>query len=153
MSRKYRHSGYQDSDREERDREKPRSSPNQNLTTEERIHRRSLRHAIDRQANQIVRCHGCGGNVQDLETINFDSVCPHCRAALHCCRACRSFDTSARWQCRAEIAEAVTDKLKPNACGEYKPQLVLDVTGRRSTTSSSGKASDPRAQFENLFKR
>jgi hypothetical protein len=81
-----------------------------------------------------------------------DAACPHCNAALHCCRTCAHFDSQARWQCRAEIEEAVGDKNKANHCGQYRPLLVLDVTGRRSGSGSS-KSSDPRAQFDSLFKR
>jgi DNA-directed RNA polymerase subunit RPC12/RpoP len=148
MNRKYRQAGYQESDREERDRRRP--PQRRPLTQEEKIQRRSLRHAIDREANEVVRCHNCGRTVSDLTTVAFDTACPHCRSALHCCRACRHFDTSARWQCRTDVSEAIGDKLKPNTCAKYEPQLVLDVTGRRT---NSARSNDPRAQFESLFKR
>ena len=147
MSPKYRHRGYRDSEREERDRPK---APVNNLTPEERIQRRSLRHAIDREANEILRCHNCGRTLQNLGTITEKTACPHCNAALHCCRTCRHFDTAARHQCRAEIVEPVGDKNKANRCPEYQARLVLDVTGRRSGTP---KSNDPRSAFENLFKR
>jgi hypothetical protein len=148
MSRKYRQQGYQDSDRDDRRRrEKP--PQRNNLTKEERIQRRSLRHAIDRDANAVVRCHNCGRNAQELGTITRETGCPHCNAPLHCCRTCENFDSAARWQCRAEITEAVSNKNDANDCAEYRPRLVLDVTGRRS---ASGKSGDPRSQFDSLFK-
>jgi hypothetical protein len=149
MSRKYRQQGYQDSDRDKerrRDKAPPRQS---NLTKEERIQRRSLRHAIDRDANAVVRCHNCGRNAQDFGTITPTTGCPHCNAPLHCCRTCENFDSGARWQCRAEITAAVSDKIKANDCSEYRPRLVLDVTGRRSNASKAG---DARSQFDSLFK-
>jgi len=148
MSRKYHHQGYRDSEREERSREKP--PPRKELTKEERIQRRSLRHAIDREANEVVRCPNCGRNAQSLGAITFETACPHCGAPMHCCRTCRHFDSAARWQCRAEIPAPVGDKTKANHCVEYSPRLVLDVTGRRT---GSGPAGDARSQFENLFKR
>jgi hypothetical protein len=148
MDRKYRQRGYMDSKSESRDRKKP--PPRESLTTEERIQKRSLRHAIDREAKEVVRCHNCGRAVEAFGTIEAETQCPHCRTPLHCCRTCTHFDSAARWQCRAEIAEAVGDKNKANQCAEYHPRLVLDVTGRRSGTP---KSNDPKSQFENLFKR
>jgi predicted RNA-binding Zn-ribbon protein involved in translation (DUF1610 family) len=145
---KYRHRGYRESEREDRP-SRPKGPPRQSLTTEERIQKRSLRHAIDREARQVVRCHNCGQNVQNT-AITIETSCPHCAAPLHCCRTCRHFDSSARWQCRAEISEAVSDKSKTNRCSKHEPRLVLDVTGRRTRT---GGTDDPKSQFENLFKR
>jgi len=151
MSRKYRHQGYQDSNGDDR-RHEPSGPPRpDNLTPEERIQRRSLRHATAREANEVVRCPDCGRNVDSFGTIGQDSACPHCDAALRCCRTCRFFDTSARWQCRADITAAVSHKSKANDCPEYGPRLVLDSTGRR--TAPPGRSNDPRAQFDNLFKR
>ncbi len=150
MSRKYRHQGYQDSDRDdERSRRQP--PPRQELTKEERIQRRSLRHAIDREAKEVVRCHVCGRGIQGLDVIRPDTTCPFCRAALHCCRLCRHFDSGARWQCREKIERPVAEKTKANDCALYAPRLVLDSTGRRSSSPSG--AGGPREQFENLFKR
>jgi len=150
MSRKYRHQGYRDSEREERSRDKP--PPRKELTKEERIQRRSMRHAIDREANEVVRCPNCGRNAQSLGAITPQTACPHCNAPMHCCRTCRQFDSAARWQCRAEIVAPVGDKTKANDCAEYSPRLVLDVTGRR-TGSGPGSSGDARSQFESLFKR
>ncbi len=150
MSQKYRHRGYRETEREERDHSKP--PPRPELTTEERIHRRSLRKATNREANDVVRCHNCGWNVQDFGTIGPTTGCPKCNAPLHCCRTCNHFDSAARWQCRADIPEAVSGKSEANQCTHYRPRLVLDATGRRTQTASGG-SSDPRSQFENLFKK
>ncbi len=148
MSRKYRHQGYQNAEREERP---PAPPPNRALSDEERIQRRSLRHATAREANEVIRCHECGGNVQDFEAIASESTCPHCRAPLHCCRTCRNFDSAARWQCRAEINEPVGDKGKGNDCASWSARLVLDTTGRRSNTPQG--PGGAKAQFDSLFKR
>jgi len=147
MSRKYRHRGYQDSDQDDRERSKP--PPRKPLTTEERIQKKSLRHAIDRDARAVLRCHNCGRNVQGLDEIVSESRCPHCRTELHCCRACAEFNVAAPRQCSAEITKAVDNKISANQCASYRPNLVLDVTGRRTKT---GTAADPKAAFDNLFK-
>ena len=149
MNRKYGHRGYMDSDGDDRERSKP--PPRKSLTTEELIHRKGLRHAIDRDARAVLRCHSCGRNVQDIGAITTDTVCPNCAAPLRCCRACRHFDSAARWQCRAQITEQVGDKNKPNQCRQYEARMVLDATGRR--TSSAAGSNDAKSEFENLFKR
>jgi hypothetical protein len=150
MSRKYRQQGYQDADTEDRrgERKPPPRAP---LSFEEKIQRRSLRHATAREANEVIRCHQCGRNIQNFGSITPQTGCPHCNAPLHCCRTCHQFDVSARRQCRAEITEAVGDKSKVNQCAHYEPRLVLDTTGRRSNTPQS--PGGAREQFENLFKR
>jgi hypothetical protein len=158
MSPKYRHRGYMDSDsRDERDNRGSQRS-HQQLTMEEKIQRRSIRKATDRNANEVVRCHSCGRNVQDYAPITAQSVCPNCSVPLRCCRACTHFDSAARWQCRAEIEKAVGDKNAVNACTQYSPRLVLDFTGRRSSGNGNGgggrrRSNDPRSQFEDLFRR
>lgn len=157
MSRKYRLPGYQDSGGDESKRER-RPPPSNDLTPEERIQRRSLRHATAREANEVIRCHQCGRNIQNFGTIAAETTCPHCNTPLHCCRTCRHFDSAARWQCRAEIEQAVTDKNKANDCGHYAPRVVLDTTGRRSGSGSgiasgNGASGGPKEQFESLFKR
>jgi len=150
MSRKYRHQGYQDSDRDDRRGER-KPPPRQQLTKEERIQRNSLRHATAREANEVIRCHQCGRTIHNFGTITVGATCPHCSAAIHCCRTCRGFDVAARWQCRADIKEQIGDKAKANSCQAYEPRVVLDTTGRRSDTPQG--PSGPREQFENLFKR
>ena len=151
MSRKYRHQGYQDSDREP-DRERGPRSDYRSLTPEEKIQRRSLRRATQREANEVVRCHHCGRSAAGLEAIAPDTRCPYCRTPLHCCRTCNHFDSASRWQCRAEIPQAIPGKSEANDCAHYRPRLVLDATGRRSQ-QADGKSDDPRSQFENLFKK
>ena len=153
MSRKYRHSGYMDSDRDERDRDErsrkkppPRSKP---LTPEDKAQRRGVRHAMDRDAQEVVRCPTCGTNVRSQSQIEVETHCPKCRAALHCCRACQQFDSAVRWECRAAIEERVADKLAANHCGSFHPRRVLDATGKRMEVKSSN---DPRSRFADLFR-
>jgi DNA-directed RNA polymerase subunit RPC12/RpoP len=150
MSQKYRQRGYRESEKEPR--ERSQAPPRRALTTEERIQRKSMRHAIDRDAKEVLRCHNCGRSIFDLGAVAQDSSCPHCSSPLHCCRNCTHFDSAARWQCRAEIQQQMSDKTRANTCGLFAPRLVLDSTGRRSGTPG-GQSNDPRSQFENLFKR
>lgn len=146
MPMKYRQRGYREADRNE----ERRPEPVPQLTPEERAQQRSLRHAVSREANDVVRCHNCGRNVQAFGAITAETVCPSCSAPLHCCRACRHFDTASRWECRAEIPERVPDKGKANSCALFEARLVLDATGKRTVGPASN---DPKSAFENLFKR
>jgi predicted RNA-binding Zn-ribbon protein involved in translation (DUF1610 family) len=155
---KYRHRGYRDTEYKD-ERARPRSAPpaKREVPDEQRFQIRSMRHAMDREAHEVLRCHSCGRGVTDLGTITSSSTCPHCPAALHCCRNCRHFDSAARWQCRAPIAAQIADKIGANDCDKFEPRLVLDATGRRnvrpSANGNGGTSTDPRSQFESLFKR
>ena len=151
MDRKYRHQGYQDSGGDDRDRRKP--PPRRPLTPDEKAQLRGLRHATERDAQEVLRCPDCGRNIQQFGAVGFDKECPHCSAPLHTCRACRHFDTGARWECRAEIAERVPDKGKPNRCPGYEARIVLDATGKRQTSPGSQHSNDPKSAFESLFKK
>jgi len=149
MERKYGHKGYQDSSRDDRDRQ--RTPPQQPLSPEERAQQRSLRHAVQREAQEVMRCPNCGRDVVASGAVGMESKCPHCAASLHACRACRHFDTGARWACRADIAAPVPEKSKANACTHFGARLVLDATGK--LTGTTGTSNDPKSQFENLFRR
>jgi hypothetical protein len=148
LSQKYRQHGYKDNDWQAGGQRKP--PPQKPLTPEEKAQQRSLKHALNREANEVVRCPDCGRNIQAIGAIGPESACPHCNAPLHSCRACRQFDTAARWECRAPVTERVAEKGKANACPLYEARLVLDATGRRTGTPQSG---DPKSAFDNLFKR
>lgn len=147
MAQKYRQHGYKESERQDRG---PRTPPPQPLTPEEKAQQRSLKHALNREANEVVRCPDCGRNIPAIGAIGPESACPHCNAPLHSCRACRHFDTAARFECRADVPERVPDKGKANPCTLYAARLVLDATGRRSGTPQSN---DPKSAFDSLFKR
>ncbi len=150
MERKYGHKGYQESSRDDRDRERKHAPPTP-LSPEERAQQRSLRHAVQREANEVLRCPNCGKNVPAFGAISLDTRCPHCAAPLHSCRACRHFDSGAHWECREPITVQVAEKSKANECTWYSARLVLDATGKR--TGPAGSSNDPKSQFENLFKR
>ena len=139
---KYKQKGYRESEhRDERKKEPPKPR-----TPEER----QLRHMMERSANLVLRCHQCSSVAGTGEGLLANATCAGCSAALHCCRNCASFDTSARWECRAPITEPVLDKTAANGCSLFKANTVLDATGRRSGGSAP---SDARAAFDNLFKK
>ena len=139
---KYRHRGYRDSDRD-KDKEHRKTKPKS-------PQERGLRHMMERSAKLIVRCHQCSVDTGPAEGLTSLSTCSNCEADLRVCRTCAHFDTGARWECQAPITEPVQDKTTANSCTHFKPNTVLDATGRRSGT---GSASDARTAFDNLFKK
>ncbi len=152
MAMKYRQRGYRDSEKRDRPRQ---DAPRPPRSPEER----QLRHMMERSASLVLRCHQCsadsGLDVEASASVPESAVCRNCGAALHSCRNCQHFDTGARWECRAEIAQAVADKTAANTCAHYQANTVLDATGKRSGGGAPNGAptSSARAAFENLFKK
>jgi len=143
---KYKQKGYRDS---EQKKPEHRKEPPRPRTPEER----QLRHMMERSANLVLRCHQCSTVAGTGENLSASATCASCGAALHCCRNCASFDTGARWECRAAITAPVLDKTAANSCELFQANTVLDATGRRSGGGSSSAPTDARAAFDNLFKK
>src|SRR5215475_7377952 len=136
---KYKQKGYRDSEqRDQRRKDSPK--PRTPTSPEER----QLRHMMDRSANLVLRCHQCSAAAGSGEGLGTLAACGSCGAALHCCRNCAHFDTSARWECNATITQPVLDKTAANECGLFKANTVLDATGRRTGGAAP---SDARAAF------
>jgi hypothetical protein len=138
--RKYKHSGYMDQDRDhDRDREqrpKPQSAPR------EREGPRSPRMMA---FGQKVKCAACAAVVQ--ANIDAEATCPKCNADLHTCRQCTYFDPGARFECRKPITGRILNKGGRNLCELFAARTVVE----RET--SSGKPTDARQAFANLFKK
>jgi len=144
---KYKQRGYKESERKDHERRKDPPKPR---TPEER----QLRHMMERSARLVLRCYQCNtvAAVDDLSSL---STCSNCSAALHVCRNCGNFDTSARWECKEAITEPVPDKTAANQCTFFQANTVLDATGRRSGGGPGHPStpSDARTAFDNLFKK
>ena len=134
--RKYRQRGYQEDDRLREQRPKPQSPPR------EREGPRSPRMMA---FGQKVKCASCGAAIQT--NIVIDSACPKCNADLHTCRQCTYFDPSARFECRKPITARIVNKGGRNTCELFAPRRVVE----RET--SSGKPTDAKQAFANLFKK
>ena len=138
--RKYRQRGYMDSDREREQR--PKQQPKQQPKPQDREGPRSPRMMA---FGEKVKCAACGAAVP--ANISFDSTCPKCRADLHTCRLCTSFDPGARFECRKPITARIANKGARNTCELFAPRTVVE----RET--SSGTPTDARQAFANLFKK
>lgn len=73
-------------------------------------------------ADELV-CWRCGAALTWLRLpIGRLEECAACRAQLHVCRLCQSWDKTRVKQCREEDAEEVRNKQQANFCDWFKPQ-------------------------------
>jgi len=138
--RKYRQRGYMDHGGQQEQRPRPQTKPQAN--PQEREGPRSPKMMA---FGQKVKCASCGATVET--NIAIDSSCPKCRADLHTCRQCTSFDPGARFECRKPITERIANKGGRNTCELFAARTVVE----RET--SSGKPTDAKQAFANLFKK
>jgi len=136
--RKYRQRGYMDNDgrREERSKPQPQQKPRE---------REGPRSPKMMAFGEKVKCAACGATVQ--ANISFETTCPKCNADLHTCRGCVYFDPGARFECRKPITARIMNKGGRNTCELFTARTVVE----RET--SSGKPTDARQAFANLFKK
>src|SRR6478672_7915690 len=138
--RKYRQRGYQDCDRDNERRPQPQSQP-QSKPREREGPRSPKMMAF----GEKVKCAACGAIVQ--ASVGFESNCPKCNADLHTCRMCTFFDPGSRFECRKPLTARIVNKGGRNQCELFSARTVVE----RET--SSGKPTDARQAFANLFKK
>jgi hypothetical protein len=73
------------------------------------------------------------------------AVCTKCRAYLHVCRLCISYDPSLTRRCREQDAEEVADKERANFCAYFKPRPGAYRPGGDARTQAA------RAKLGDLF--
>ena len=134
--RKYKQRGYQDHDRDEKRPQPQKPKP---------ADREGPRSPRMMAYGEKVKCAACGAAV--AAKVESDSRCPKCNAELHTCRNCVSFDPSARFECRKPLTARILNKGGKNSCELFAPRTVVE----RET--SSGKPTDARQAFANLFKK
>jgi len=171
--RRYRQSGYQDSDRGSgsfrSDRPKPQGPKLPLDITGPKL---------PRLVQNVVasRCFSCSYMLS--ADADFKGLCPKCGAALHCCKQCVHFDSSTRFQCTKPIPVRIVVKDQANECTLFAPAVTVarDVVpngggqANGSYTNGSGSngstravdtsamqtprsANDARAAFDSLFKK
>jgi hypothetical protein len=143
--RKYRQRGYQDSDRDRRDKAQgPRPGPKPETY--------GPRTPNFPGAHTVVRCGSCG----TILPADFDpnGRCPRCGFELHSCKQCAYFDSAARFECSRPVQVRVVRKDARNDCPLYAPRTTIERQTSPGSGGSSVRApSDPRQAFENLFKK
>ena len=154
--RKYRQHGYQDSDRGDSYRDRPRpSGPKPPLD----VTGPKLPRLV--QTVAAARCFNCA--VTLAPDTDFAGKCPKCGADLHCCKQCVNFDSSTRFQCLKPIPERIAVKDRANTCTLFSPRVTVArdaaPTGTVSQSPVNGQApaarnaNDARAAFDSLFKK
>jgi len=158
--RKYRQSGYMDSNRVSRPRgeERPKQSgPRPPLDiTGPRLPRLV-------QAITAARCYSCSTTLPS--GLDFTGNCPKCNAELHCCKQCAHFEPSTRFQCLKPIPLRIPLKDKANDCALFSPRVTVArdaPAGMQPTFRDRASVpmqepprspSDARNAFDRLFKK
>ena len=142
--RKYRQRGYQDSDRDRRD--KPQG--NRSGPRPETFGPRTPNFP---GAHTVVRCAGCGAILPP----DFDPQgrCPRCSFELHSCKQCAFFESAARFECTRPISARIPRKDARNECSFYAPRTTIERQTSPGAGNSVRASNDPRQAFENLFKK
>jgi hypothetical protein len=102
---------------------------------------------------EVLRCAQCGAVVPPPVEIDYESSCPKCRADLRSCKNCRNFDAGAQFECTQPISERVTRKDLRNNCDFFGAKTSIERETHDSGGSVAGRVLDPRAAFDNLFKK
>lgn len=156
--RKYRHRGYQDSDRDSASQRQGRPyQPRPKLPVD--VTGPKLPRLV--QTVAASRCFNC--TVTLPPDTDFKGACPKCGAALHCCKQCVHFDSSARFQCLRPIPARIAVKDQANSCELFSPRVTVarDVLpsvsvargGDADIIAAPRNANDARAAFDSLFKK
>jgi hypothetical protein len=138
--RKYRQRGYQDSGGERREKH---SGQKQGPKPEQFGPKTPMLAG----SHSISRCGGCGV----ILPADFDpwGKCAKCGFELHSCKQCAYFETSSRFECTQPIAERITNKNARNDCSYFAPRMTVE----KQTKPGASRPDDPRAAFENLFRK
>jgi hypothetical protein len=153
MVRKYRQSGYMDSDRDN----KPGSYPRPEKS-EFRVSGR-----VETKFNLVTRCNNCAAEIQVTGQIQSTDRCRVCGDDLHSCRNCLNFDPSARSECVKPIQARVSTKNKNNLCTFFEARVLIEKQGSGAApvaaaappaaAAASVRPTDPHRQaFLDLFK-
>lgn len=95
--------------------------------------------------NSLV-CWKCGSALTDQPLpLSRLAVCTACRAYLHACRMCVSYDPHLMRRCREQDAEEVYDKERANFCSYFKARVAAYRPGGEARTQSA------RAKLGDLF--
>ncbi len=141
--RKYRHRGYQDSDREDRERKPPKTDQRGQRGPDGAPRGRG----VGSPTAVTFKCAVCGREVKDV-TVEFKTSCPGCGKPLRSCTNCTFFNPSARFECRKPIEARIESKATANRCEFYQPKTIRDLRAAQPEQTT-----DARAAFDALFKK
>jgi hypothetical protein len=157
MERKYKHKGYSERDREDKDKKRDRPPSNVPKPFQDQMGPRTPR-MVGRVTR--ARCSNCG----TILTPGFDpsGQCPKCKFELHSCKQCVHFDTGAQYECTQPIPERISPKDTKNECTFFEFRMTSEKdtspinyapAAPSSAQASNGRPGDARQAFEDLFKK
>lgn len=147
--RKYRQRGYQDEPRGPQPRREkappPARAPGRQLQDPAGPKTPNLM-----ASHEVFRCARCGNRLS--VPVEPGGRCDRCGTDLHSCINCRSFDTSARWECSqaAALPARVAPKDGVNTCAWFAPRTTVER--QTGTASAPSGPSSARRAFDDLFK-
>jgi hypothetical protein len=105
------------------------------------------------------RCYSCSVTLPD--GVDFGSPCPRCGVALHCCKQCKHFEPSTRFQCLKPVPARLAPKDTANQCEMFSSRVTVARDAAPAACSLPApraldpqvKPSEARAAFDNLFKK
>lgn len=95
-------------------------------------------------------CWNCGRPTGITGRVMRSDQCPNCDYDLRCCRGCRHFDPSRRYQCKEQIESYISDKEKNNLCDYFQQRDAMKTAGGISFRTDS--KNDRKKSFDDLFK-
>jgi hypothetical protein len=96
-----------------------------------------------------LMCWNCGEPTGIIDKVSRADACVKCLADLRCCRGCRHFDPTRRFQCREPIETNIPNKEKANFCDFFQMRNVMKRPGGISTQTDTKE--DRKKKFDDLF--
>ncbi len=100
-------------------------------------------------AEEGLLCWNCGRPTGIRTKVMRSDSCVHCQADLRCCRGCRHFDPTRRFQCKEAIETNIANKEKNNFCEFFQMRNV--VKGPGGISSQTDTKESRKKRFDNLF--
>ena len=151
MAAKYRQHGYQDRDRQDKD--KPRREPGEKSGQQpasppaKRDYSMGPKPVNMPGTRAVSRCAQCGTVLQSIPPTG---TCPKCGFELHSCKQCMYFDPGSRFECMQPVTERIPKKDARNNCTFYEIRVTRE---KETSTPATLRPNDARQAFENLFKK
>jgi hypothetical protein len=99
-------------------------------------------------ANDGLLCWSCG-KPTGMTKVGRSDECPNCLAPLRCCRGCRHFDPTRKFQCRETVDHNVVEKEKSNFCDSFQFRNMIKTAGGVSSLNDS--KDNRKKKFDDLF--
>ncbi len=96
-------------------------------------------------------CWSCGKPTGITNRVMRSDSCPHCRSDLRCCRGCRHFDPTRRFQCKEPIEANIPMKEKSNLCDFFQFRDAMKIGGKVVRSETVDSKETRKKRFDDLF--